>query len=55
MNSNLGMYRVQLGGNDYATGRREGAHEEIGLHYQLHRSIGVHHAGGARRGGSRCG
>ncbi|TLM67655.1 MAG: UbiD family decarboxylase [Deltaproteobacteria bacterium] len=36
--SNLGMYRVQLGGNRYAPGR------EVGLHYQLHRGIGVHHA-----------
>lgn len=36
MNSNLGMYRVQLGGNDYIQ------NEEIGLHYQLHRGIGVH-------------
>jgi len=34
---NLGMYRVQLSGNDYQTNR------EIGLHYQLHRGIGVHH------------
>lgn len=36
MNANLGMYRIQLGGNDYI------ANEEIGLHYQLHRGIGVH-------------
>lgn len=36
--SNLGMYRVQLSGNEYAPDR------EIGLHYQIHRSIGVHHA-----------
>lgn len=43
-NSNLGMYRVQLGGNDYITNR------EIGLHYQIHRSIGVHHAAAIRRG-----
>lgn len=35
--SNLGMYRVQLSGNQYQTDR------EIGLHYQLHRGIGVHH------------
>ena len=34
---NLGMYRVQLAGNDYIPNR------EIGLHYQLHRGIGVHH------------
>ena len=36
--SNLGMYRVQL------RGRRMHANEKIGLHYQIHRSIGVHHA-----------
>lgn len=36
MASNLGMYRIQLNGNDYVTNR------EIGLHYQLHRGIGVH-------------
>ncbi|WP_020674561.1 UbiD family decarboxylase [Geopsychrobacter electrodiphilus] len=35
--SNLGMYRVQLSGNDYIE------NEEIGLHYQIHRGIGVHH------------
>ena len=36
MNSNLGMYRIQLSGNDYKPD------EEIGLHYQIHRGIGVH-------------
>ncbi len=36
MNSNLGMYRIQLNGNDYILNK------EIGLHYQLHRGIGVH-------------
>lgn len=36
MNSNLGMYRIQLNGNDYIINK------EIGLHYQLHRGIGVH-------------
>lgn len=35
--SNLGMYRVQLSGNDYVSDR------EVGLHYQIHRGIGVHH------------
>lgn len=35
--SNLGMYRVQLGGNDYHPD------QEVGLHYQIHRGIGVHH------------
>ncbi|MFN0036143.1 MAG: UbiD family decarboxylase [Saprospiraceae bacterium] len=37
MGANLGMYRIQLSGNEYAE------NEEIGLHYQLHRGIGVHH------------
>lgn len=36
MQSNLGMYRIQLTGNDYVLNK------EIGLHYQLHRGIGVH-------------
>ena len=36
MNANLGMYRIQLNGNDYIPNK------EIGLHYQLHRGIGVH-------------
>lgn len=36
MHANLGMYRIQLSGNDYAFNK------EIGLHYQLHRGIGVH-------------
>jgi 4-hydroxy-3-polyprenylbenzoate decarboxylase len=35
-NANLGMYRIQLSGNDYILNK------EIGLHYQLHRGIGVH-------------
>lgn len=38
MKSNLGMYRVQISGNDYIP------NEEIGLHYQIHRGIGVHHS-----------
>lgn len=37
MQSNLGMYRIQLSGNAYLPDR------EIGMHYQLHRGIGVHH------------
>jgi 4-hydroxy-3-polyprenylbenzoate decarboxylase len=36
MNANLGMYRVQLSGNDYEMNK------EIGLHYQIHRGIGIH-------------
>lgn len=37
MRVNLGMYRVQLSGNDYDP------RGEVGLHYQIHRGIGVHH------------
>ena len=36
MNANLGMYRIQLSGNQYELNK------EVGLHYQLHRGIGVH-------------
>src|SRR5262249_52371347 len=42
--SNLGMYRVQMTGNRYQPDR------EVGLHYQIHRGIGVHHAAALRRG-----
>ncbi|HTQ37834.1 MAG TPA: UbiD family decarboxylase [Pirellulales bacterium] len=42
--SNLGMYRVQLSGGQYRL------NEEVGLHYQIHRGIGVHHAVSVRRG-----
>jgi 4-hydroxy-3-polyprenylbenzoate decarboxylase len=41
--SNLGMYRVQLCGGQYQPNR------ELGLHYQLHRGIAVHHAAAIRR------
>ena len=36
LNSNLGMYRIQLTGNKYIL------NQEIGMHYQIHRGIGVH-------------
>lgn len=36
MNANLGMYRIQMAGNEYIPDK------EMGLHYQLHRGIGVH-------------
>lgn len=36
--SNLGMYRIQMSGNEY---QPDG---QVGLHYQIHRGIGVHHA-----------
>ena len=42
--SNLGMYRIQLSGNAYQPER------EVGLHYQIHRGIGVHHSVALRRG-----
>lgn len=43
-NANLGMYRIQLTGNDYALNK------EIGLHYQLHRGIGVHQTKANKKG-----
>jgi 4-hydroxy-3-polyprenylbenzoate decarboxylase len=42
--SNLGMYRVQYSGNQYEPDR------EVGLHYQIHRGIGIHHSSAIRRG-----
>jgi 4-hydroxy-3-polyprenylbenzoate decarboxylase len=44
MNANLGMYRIQLNGNDYIKDK------EIGLHYQIHRGIGIHQAKANRKG-----
>ncbi len=44
MNSNLGMYRVQLNGNDYEMNK------EIGLHYQIHRGIGIHQEKAMKKG-----
>ena len=42
--SNLGMYRVQLSGGAYKRNC------EVGLHYQIHRGIGAHHASALRLG-----
>jgi len=42
--SNLGMYRVQLSGGTYLPD------QEIGLHYQIHRGIGIHHTAAMRAG-----
>ncbi len=42
--SNLGMYRVQISGNAYQKDR------QAGLHYQIHRGIGAHHAEAIERG-----
>ncbi len=44
MNANLGMYRIQLNGNQYKL------NEEIGLHYQLHRGIGIHQTKANKKG-----
>ncbi len=44
MNANLGMYRIQLSGNDYLQ------NEEVGLHYQLHRGIGIHQSKANKKG-----
>lgn len=44
MKANVGMYRIQLTGNEYIPNR------EIGLHYQLHRGIGVHQTKANKKG-----
>ncbi len=44
MASNLGMYRVQISGGEYEPNK------QVGLHYQIHRTIGVHHAAAIERG-----
>lgn len=44
MKANLGMYRIQLSGNEYEL------NNEIGLHYQLHRGIGVHQTRANKKG-----
>ena len=41
--SNVGMYRIQLAGGEYGA-------DEAGMHYQIHRGIGVHHTEAERRG-----
>lgn len=41
--SNLGMYRVQIAGNDFAE-------DECGLHYQIHRGIAAHHQKAMQKG-----
>jgi 4-hydroxy-3-polyprenylbenzoate decarboxylase len=42
--SNLGMYRVQLSGNEYVPGK------QMGIHYQIHRGIGIHHTAAIQKG-----
>jgi UbiD family decarboxylase len=52
MNGNLGMYRIQLAGNEYIQIKK------LDLHYQIHRGIGVHqtkaNAKGAAKGEHFC-
>ena len=43
LHSNLGMYRIQISGGKYEPDR------EVGLHYQIHRGIGVHHEAALRQ------
>ena len=45
LRSNLGMYRIQLSGGEYEKD------QEVGLHYQLHRGIGIHHTRARSHGG----
>ena len=44
LRSNLGMYRIQMSGGSYQP------NDQIGLHYQLHRGIGVHHTAAVAAG-----
>ena len=44
LGSNMGMYRIQMAGNDYTPD------EEVGLHYQIKRDIGRHHAHAIEKG-----
>ncbi|MBC62273.1 MAG: 3-octaprenyl-4-hydroxybenzoate carboxy-lyase [Zetaproteobacteria bacterium] len=44
MKSNLGMYRVQMSGNEFIP------NQELGMHYQIHRGIGVQHKKALDRG-----
>ena len=42
--SNLGMYRVQISGGEYLQ------NAQAGIHYQIHRGIGFHHAEALAKG-----
>ncbi len=44
LGSNMGMYRIQLAGNDYRPDT------EMGLHYQIKRDIGRHHTHAIEKG-----
>jgi len=43
LKSNLGMYRIQTSGNEFISGKT------MGMHYQLHRGIGIHHTAAIRK------
>ena len=44
LQTNVGMYRIQLSGNDYAAADpTKGTDAECGLHYQIKRDIARHH------------
>jgi len=43
LHGNLGMYRIQLSGGQFER------NHEVGIHYQLHRGIAVHHAAAIRK------
>lgn len=44
LRSNLGMYRIQISGNDYVQNK------ECGLHYQIERDIAKHHEAALQQG-----
>jgi len=44
LSSNLGMYRIQISGNQYEPDRA------VGLHYQIRRDIGIHHTNAIESG-----
>jgi len=44
INANIGMYRIQLTGNEYELNK------EVGMHYQIHRGIGVHQSKANKKG-----
>ncbi len=44
LSSNLGMYRIQMSGNQYEPDR------SVGLHYQIRRDIGIHHTNAIESG-----
>ena len=43
LHSNLGFYRIQISGGQYQQGG------QVGMHYHLHRGIGLHHLKAIRR------